>query len=323
MTIRTNNANVPLSMALWLADDDYDHDNDPYTISATKLLDPIKAIVLDLQNPNRVTTTDIQSVAASRIGTAMHDAIEASWRKPNLSERLQNLGLPKKVADKVIVDPTEQQVADGCIPVYMEIRSYKQVGKWNVSGKFDFIMNSKLEDFKSTGTYTYEKGTNDTKYPKQGSLYRWLNPAIITDDLMTICFFFTNWSAGMTYGDHYPNNKVMGKDYRLASIEETQTFVEQKLATIESLLTATQDTLPPCTREELWQGVGTYKYYAKLDAKRATKNFDNPAEAQQRLIKDGNKGKVVHVPDKATACIYCSVNTMCEQGKLNLLAPTN
>jgi len=79
--ILTNNTNVPLSMALWLADDDYDYDDDPNVISATTLLKPMKAIVLARQNADLVKTGDIVSVAASRIGTAMHDAIERTWRK--------------------------------------------------------------------------------------------------------------------------------------------------------------------------------------------------------------------------------------------------
>jgi len=314
----TNKANVPLSMALWLADDDYDYDDDPYTISATTLLKPMKAIILARQNKDLIKTGDIQSVAASRIGTAMHDAIEATWRKPDLSERLQKIGVPARVADQIIVDPTPEQVKAGCIPVYMEKRSYKQVGKYKISGKFDMIMNGKLEDYKSTGTYTYEKGTNNTKYPQQGSLYRWLNPELITEDFMAICFFFTNWMAGKTYDSNYPQFKVMGKDFNLDTIENTEAFVIKQLAEIDRLMPLGQDDMPVCTREELWQGPGEWKYYKKPGAKRATKNFANPGEANDRLIADGSVGEVIHFPDKPTGCTYCDVNTLCQQGSLNI-----
>jgi len=316
--ILTNNANVPLSMALWLADDDYDYDDDPNTISATTLLQPMKAIVLGRQNKDLVKTGDIQSVAASRIGTAMHDAIEATWRKPNLSERLQKIGVPTRVADKIIVDPTSEQVREGCIPVYMEKRSYKQMGKYRISGKFDMIMNGKLEDYKSTGTYTYEKGTNNSKYPKQGSLYHWLNPDIITEDFMTICFFFTNWQAGKAYSSNYPQYKVMGQEFVLDTIANTEAFVIRQLAEIDRLMPLTQADMPVCTREELWQGPGEWKYYKKPGAKRATKNFNCPAEANNRLIADGGVGEVIHFPDNPTACRYCDVNTICEQGSINI-----
>ena len=44
----TNNTNLPLSIAVWLACDDYDYNNDPYTISATTLLKPLKQIYSSL-----------------------------------------------------------------------------------------------------------------------------------------------------------------------------------------------------------------------------------------------------------------------------------
>lgn len=318
--ILTNDTNVPLSMALWLADDDYDYDEDPNTISATTLLKPMKAIVLARQNADLVKTGDVVSVAASRIGTAMHDAIERTWRKKasKISRILCMLGLPKAVAGKVIVDPTQKEIDAGCIPVYMEIRSYKQVGKYRISGKFDFVMGGHLEDFKSTGTFTYVNKTNNIKYPRQGSLYRWLNPEIITDDLMTICYFFTDWKAGLAYDSNYPQHKVLGVKFNLDTLDNTQAFVERQVAEIDRLMPLGQEALPICTREELWQGPGQWKYYKKKGAKRATKNFDNPGEANDRLIADGSVGEVIHFPDKPTGCTYCDVNTICEQGRTNI-----
>lgn len=317
-TIYTNKADVPLSMGVWLIDDDYDYNDDPYTISATTLLKPIKAIVLARQNSNLTKTGDIQSLVASRIGTAIHDAIEKSWRKPGLTNLLQQLGLPKTIADKVIVDPTTEEVKEGCVPVYMERRSHKKVGKYTISGKFDFVIEGHLEDFKSTGTYTYEKKTNDKKYAQQGSLYRWLNPDIIEDDVMTICYIFTNWAGGMAYKDGYPSYKTMGTNFVLETIDNTQLFVESKIKEIDNLMPLSQDHMPICTREDLWQGVGVWKYYKVKGAKRSTKNFDTPVEAQARLIKDGSVGEVIHIPDEAKACTYCDVNQICIQGINNL-----
>lgn len=320
-TNTTNNTKVPLSMALWLADDDYDHDDDPMTISATTLLQPIKQIILGRQNPDLTRTDDVLNNAASRMGTAMHDAIERSWRKKasTVARLLCAVGLPKMVAGKVIIDPTEKEIAAGCIPVYMERRSYKQVGLYRISGKFDFVMEGHLEDFKSTGTYTYEKKTNDKKHAQQGSIYRWLNPDIITDNIMTICYFFTNWAAGRSYDKAYPSHKVMGVKFALDTIENTQAFVEQQVSLIERLKDEPQSDLPACTAEQLWQGAGVWKYYKKIGAKRATKNFDSPHDANSRLYDDGGTGEVVHFPDEPKACMYCDVNTICEQGIANIV----
>ena len=48
-----NTTGIGLSVAVWLADDDYDHDDDPKAISATSIIKPIKQLIL----PNEITTS--------------------------------------------------------------------------------------------------------------------------------------------------------------------------------------------------------------------------------------------------------------------------
>lgn len=322
----TNTTGVGLSVAVWLAHDSYAYDNDPFTISATSLLKPVRQLILASRMPEEDTpVTDLINVAASRMGTAIHDSIEKVW-KNNYRENLEKLGYPKRVIDLVRVNPTPEEIKqyekDGeeILPVYTELRTKRKLGKWTISGELDFCAEGALEDFKSTKVYTYIHGTNDTKYPLQGSIYRWLNPIIVTNSTMKIQYIFTDWKAFELLKDpkNYPPHPILEKSYTLMSPEKTESFIKGKLRDLEKYWDSPQEDIPECTDEDLWRKADVWKYYknpdhAHVKGKRSTKNFDNEFDAITRRIDDGNVGIVVHVPGEVTACKYCSVCLTCEQ----------
>ncbi len=323
----TNNTGITLSLAVWLATDNYDHNPDPMAISATTLLKAIKPIVLarQLVAQGAEKEGDLVSLVASRMGTAIHDSIEAAWTpldRKKLEETLIGLGFPKGVAKKVKVNPTADELESGCIPVYMEQRAFKKVGAYTISGKYDFVAEGRLEDFKSTGTYSYMKQTGKDKYVQQGSIYRWLNPKIITDDTMRIQYIFTDWSAlGAMKDKNYPATRILSQTFHLMSISETDAFVKNRIHLIDTLKDASQKDLPDCTSEELWMNDPVWKYYKNPSkTSRATKNFDVEHEAYARLSKDGNVGVVIKKEAEPKACKYCPVSQVCEQaaGYVNL-----
>lgn len=311
---------VPLSLAVFLATDNYDHDDDPHTISATALIKPVRQIVLSARVPQEDAVVDLINMVASRMGSAIHDAIERSWTG-NHNAALEALGYPKKVIDKIRINPTREQLqdlaADGVesIPIYLEQRAYKTVGKFKISGKFDFVGDGRVEDFKTTSTYTAINNTNDVKHILQGSLYRWLNPEIITKDEMAIQFIFTDWSKAKAMQDpKYPQNRIQQRVHGLKSIAETQAFVERKLAQITQYWDADEEEIPYCTDEDLWRSEPVFKYYKNpASTKRSTKNFENKHDATLRYIEDGSVGIVKEVPGQATACKYCPAFSVCTQ----------
>lgn len=316
----TNNTGISLSVAAWLANDEYDHNPNPTVISATTLINPMRMIVLARQNSDLDTISDLTDVISSKFGAALHNGIEQTWKnKKALAIALKRLSYPDKIIAKIKVNPTKAEVDAGCIAVYMELRGIKKVGKYSVSGKFDFVAEGALEDFKSTGVYTYKNSTSDDKYVLQGSIYRWLHPDIITSDTMKIQFLFTDWKQGDAARDksgNYPPKRIMPQTFHLMSIAETEHYVSTTIKTIDSLMGATQDQLPTCTAEELWQKPDQWKYYknpAKLD--RSTKNFDTAHEASARFNMDGGVGKIVHYPGAVMRCKYCAVAGICEQAQ--------
>ena len=314
MSKYANTSSVPLSLAVFLASDFYDHDQDQNTISATTLIKPIRQIVLGARVPEDMTPLELVNLVPSRMGSAIHDAIERSW-KDNYQIALDHLGYPKKVIEKIRINPKPEELQDGQIPIYLEQRAYKQVGKFLISGKYDFIGDGRVEDFKSTSTFTAMNNTNDEKYIWQGSIYRWLNPDIITKDEMAIQFIFTDWSKAKAMQDpKYPQQRIQQRILPLKSIPETDAFVKRKLAQIEQYWDADEKVIPPCTDADLWRSEPVFKYYKNPEKRsRSTKNFDNLHDAQLRLIEDGSVGVVVEQPGQVTACKYCPAFAVCSQ----------
>lgn len=312
MSKYANTSAVPLSLAVFLATDSYDYDSE--TISATALIKPIRQIVLSARVPEGDGIVDLIQMMPSRMGSAIHDAIERSW-KDNHATALSALGYPAKVIEKIRINPDNTELTDGIIPIYLEQRAKKQVGKFLVSGKFDFIGDGRVEDFKTTSVYTAIRGSNDEKYILQGSIYRWLNPEKITKDEMAIQFIFTDWSKAKAMADQkYPQQRIQQKILPLKSVSETDAFVKRKLAQIEQLWDAPEESLPLCSDEDLWRSAPVFKYYKNPDKlARSTKNFDSMQEAVIRRAEDGGKGIIKEVPGQVTACKYCNAFAACSQ----------
>lgn len=314
MSKYANTAAVPLSLAVFLATDKYDHNPDENTISVTTLIKPVRQIVLSARVPEDLTPVDLVNMVSSRMGTAIHDAIEDAW-KSNYQVAMESLGYPKRVIEKIRINPKPEELVDGVIPIYMEQREAKKVGKYTITGKYDFIGEGRVEDFKSTSTYTAINNTNDDKYIWQGSLYRWLNPKIITRDEMAIQFIFTDWSKAKAMTDpKYPQQRIQQRILPLKPLQVTDAFVTQKLAQIEQYWDAPEDQIPLCTDADLWRSEPVFKYYKNPEKRsRSTKNFDNRHDATLRMIEDGNVGVVVEQPGQVTACKYCPAFAVCSQ----------
>jgi hypothetical protein len=313
MQTYTNASSVPLSLAVFLATDHYDHD--ATTISATSLIKPLRQIILGSRVDTKDAFVDLVNMVPSRMGTAIHDGIERAWMD-NHETAMLALGYPQKIIDRIRINPVgADRKLDGIIPIYLEQRSQKQVGKYLVSGKFDFVGDGRVEDFKSTSTFTATNNTNDEKYILQGSIYRWLNPDIITKDEMAIQFIFTDWSAMRAKSEPgYPQQRIQQRVLPLLSIEATDHYVRSKLAQVDRYMDVEEQDIPPCSDQDLWRSAPVFKYYKNPDKTvRSTKNFDTKQEAYIRLAEEGGQGVVIEKPGQVTACKYCNAFTVCTQ----------
>lgn len=318
--IKTNKADISISVAAWLAADTYDYD--PTAISATGLLKPIRRIVLAPRVSSEFKKDlDVLDIYKSRMGTSVHDAIEGIWKDRVVLERaLRYLDTTKHLFkenasfdDIVSINP--ETPSDKPIVVYLENRVSKEIDGVKVSGKYDFILNGQLEDHKTTSVFTYKKGTKDEDYILQGSIYRWLNPELITSEYIVINFIFTDWKEmGVASEQNYPPFPAMSVKYKLMSIEDTEAWIKNRIATVKAHLKLDQKDLPLCTPEELWQDESSFKYYSDptKTSGRSTKNFTSLAEANEHLASKG-KGIVLEAKGRAKACRYCEAAAICQQ----------
>jgi hypothetical protein len=310
----SNVNNISLPMAVWLARDEYQHDPRTNVISVTSLLKSTRQIVLGMRAVPAETQLmeDISNRLASRIGTSLHNSIELSWTE-NHEQALLDLGYPKRAVGRVLINPEPGDVDEDSIPLYFEKRTEKQVGNWIISGQFDLIYDHEVMDVKSTSVFTYINRTNDLKYSQQGSLYRWLNPELISKDTAAIQFIFKDWNKNMVKNDpKYPQLPVMEHRVPLMSVAQTDLFVMNKLMDIDKFMNAPEEDIPLCTDEDLWRRDTQYKYYSKPDAKRASKNFTSLADAHMHLATKG-VGEVREVKSQPMACKYCPAAANCSQ----------
>jgi hypothetical protein len=313
-----NVSDVPLALAVFLASDSYDYNDDPFTISATTLLKPLRQVILPGRIPAGEGLPELAAQFKNRLGAAIHDAIERAW-KDNYVRAMTSLGYPRRVIDRIAINPPADLLTKNpdLIPVYLEQRLQRKLGKWTITGKFDFIGEGKVQDFKSTSTFTYKNQVNADKYTQQGSIYRWLDPKKITANEMEIHYLFTDWKAGMVRIEPgYPPKPFVRQVFPLLSLGDTERFIKNKIAAIETYIDAPEEEIPPCTDEDLWRSEPQFKYYKNGDvtAKRSTKNFDSRQDAVIYMTTEGKGlGAIKEVPGQVTACKYCPAFLACTQ----------
>lgn len=310
-----NVSDVPLALAVFLASDFYDHNQDEQTISATTLMKPLRQIILPPRIPKGEALVNLADMMKSRIGTAIHDGIERAWMS-NYQAGMKAMGYPQRLIDRIKINPKADELNDDVIPIYLEQRLSRKVGRWTVTGKFDFIGEGKVQDFKSTSVYTYKKQINNNKYALQGSIYRWLDPELITKPTMDIHYIFMDWKSSMVKTDPgYPTKHFHTQSFDLKSVAETDSYIKTKLKLIEEFWDKDEQEIPHCSDEDLWRTEPVFKYYKNGDtnSKRSTKNFTSKQEAIIFMANAGNTGAIKEVPGQVTACKYCPAFAACTQ----------
>ena len=313
----TNQLNMPLPMAVWAVVDDYDYCNDPNYISATGLMKPIRQIVLKPRvEADNWWKPDVSDKIASAFGSTLHNSIENAWKNSEVrSYALQLLGYSDAVIQSILVNPKPHELYPECIPIYLEKRTTKTIGGYTIGGKFDMVAEGKVHDYKSTSAFSWMYGTRDEDHIIQGSIYRWLNPDIITEDVISINYFFTDWQKSSAKSNpNYPDSRIKSKELPLMSLEDTEKWILNKLANITQNLHEPESALPFCTDEELWMSDPVYKYYSDPNktSGRSTKNFDSYLEATDHLASK-KKGVIITSQSLPKRCGYCPVASVCTQ----------
>lgn len=318
----TNKHGIDLPLAVWLLQDGYKSgaaDAPPgELLSVTTIMRPTRQLILQRKVDTSKETIDLSDLIASRRGHAFHDSIERAWTEGNWRKAMAQMHYPQSIIDKVIINPGPKDDLDGKIPIYLERRGFKVFEDVVITGQLDFLMNKAYRDFKSTSTYAWTSGNKDQDYILQGSMYRWLMPDLIQDEVMRIEFIFTDWQKFAAKNPKYPQAVIQHREYPLMSIKDTETWIHDKLAEIRTNARKPQSSMVRCSEKELWRGEDRYKFFLNPETAKAggrsSKNFDKASEAELYRQEKG-KGVVVKVPGEVKACLYCPAFSVCEQRK--------
>lgn len=311
-------------MAVWLAHDTYSDGSEDRPgenlISATSLLRSTRQIVLGARLEPGDNPIDVSDLIASRFGNAVHDSVEFAW-KNGYRDAMTKLGYPKRMIEKIIINPEDHELEDGMIPVYLEQRAFRKIKvdgrEFTISGKFDKIINGELNDIKTTSVYAAINGTKDEDYRLQMSLYRWINPEKVTSELFRIQHIFTDWQRFQTnINKDYPRHRVQEYTGELLPLAQTETWIRDKIREILVNQELPEPEIKPCSDQELWMSDSVWKYYSDPErAKsggRSTRNFTDYPSAATHQSRAG-KGVIIEVPGKPRACSFCPVFTICSQ----------
>lgn len=288
----TNKKNLPEYIFQWLVKDNYDHNHDPYVISTTTLMKPVKVKVLYDRYYNQLEV-DASDLVASRLGSAIHDSME----------QVEVAGVVK-----------EERVSR-----IMEING----SEYTITGKFDVLeLDGKkgiLRDIKTTSTWAYIYGSKDEDYIKQLSIYRWLLQDQYEIEEGYIDFIFTDWQSSKAKqakkdGDNYPQDRILpGYKIQLMSLEETEAYIRTRLELFDSVRDNKDAQLPSCTPDELWSTEEKFAVYKK-GAKRASRVLDSVENAKKYMTTKKIDGVIQHRPAMVKRCKYCAAFPFCTQG---------
>ena len=319
----TNDHKIDLPLAVWLLQDGYNSgaaEAPPgELISVTTLMKPTKQLILQRQVDMSTQSMDVSEMVASRMGHGLHDSIERAWTEGNWQAAMRKLHYPQKIIDRIKINPDPKSLAEDDIPIYLEKRGFREFQDVVITGQMDFLIGQAYRDFKSTSTFAYTSGSKDQDYILQGSMYRWIMPDLIKDDTMRIEFIFTDWAKYRAKADpKYPQTRVTHKEYSLMSIEDTETWIRDKLDLIRKNAGLDQSQMVRCTDKELWRAKDSFKFYSNPETAkkggRCTKRFDSEVDAQLHMKNKGS-GVVVKEPGEVKACPYCPAWSICEQRK--------
>lgn len=319
----TNKTGIDLPLAVWLLQDGYNSGADKAPpgelISATTLLKPTRQLILQRKVDQSQETIDLADLIASRKGHAFHDSVERAWTEGNWQKAMRRLHYPQSIVDKVRINPDPKTVKDDELPIYLEKRGFRPFEDVVVTGQMDFLVGKAYRDFKSTSTFAWTSGNKDQDYILQGSIYRWIFPELIQDDVMRIEFIFTDYVKYLARNPKYPQSSIAHREYAMLSLKDTETWIHDKLNEIRVNAKKKQDQMVECTEKELWRAEDKFKYFsdpakAQVPGARSTKNFETAVEAETHRQQQG-KGVVVKVPGEVKACLYCPAFLVCEQRK--------
>lgn len=288
----TNKHKLPEPFVDLVSFDSYNKGRSDFT--TTELISPPKASILRRRHDDEIEE-DVSLRMWAMSGSAKHF----------LLERIAKRNPERYIAEK---------------------RLYATVLGKTIGGQIDLFdrKDNTLYDYKETKVYKIRKG-DMREWTAQGNINRWLCVQNgVEPEMLRNIAFLKDWSDSETGRDGYPEAPVVIVPLEVWPLEKTKAFIEERVRLHLNFSKVPDDSIPPCTKEERWEGEDLWKV-KKEGGKKSVAVFPNeeypdPSAAErvatERAFELTNKGKgayhVLHVPAEPTRCTrFCGANKFC------------
>ena len=266
--------------------------------SVTDIISPPRVVHLK-KRYGHLATPDLGASIPSMLGTAIHEYFE----------KYLELWVDKHGYDGYSL---EEQV------------QIERQGR-RISGRYDIREDDQLYDLKSIKVWKLIFDPLLEEFHEQQNLYRLLIKLDKGIDVkgLNIIAIYKDWQEGNALRDrHYPQQQVIEYGLSVWSFEETEKFLDIKLAELIRCEELSDEDLPVCSRDDRWERHpgGETIHYAVLknqQAKRATKVIKGGSLDDAIRVANGMKGMTTAsrieiryaMPKRCVK--YCDVNQQC------------
>lgn len=278
-------------------------------ISASQFNSSIRQLYLKRKVNSETKATTPYPVKA-KIGTAVHSMIENLWLNPEAVNKLYGEGTwsvnnnPPIHEDTLFIITVEKRTE--------RVIKSSSGKEYLITGKFDVVISGEIYDIKTTFPANFSDEVTLNKYKEQLSIYKWLNPELITSKAGYIDFIFSSWRPS-----DEPKHPMVSKQIVLDSVEVTEAKLVAKLDALE--VVEETGAIPECTDDDLW--VRTTESFSVWvtgfnPEKRASRVFATEQEAKDFVIGHKNlkcEYRKIVKKSEPIACNYCICRNICDQ----------
>jgi hypothetical protein len=250
----------------------------------------------------------------------------------------QLINSPKIVAlTKKFEDELEQDVSDMVWSIFgsaihgilehgkddnhiVEERLHTMVDGWKISGAVDLqVVNDlggiSIRDYKTCSVWAVMN--EKVEWEQQLNIYAWLVETVKEDFHVTdlgIVAIIRDWSRReAARNPDYPQAPVKEIPIKIWPYQDREAFIKERISKHSACEFAmeTDEDLPPCTPEEMWEKPTTYAL-KKKGGVRAIKVYETQEEAEKAFDPKAHEIEV-RLGSRTRCESFCPVNTYCQQ----------
>jgi hypothetical protein len=261
--------------------------------SVTTLLNSPRQVHLQKRHGAQVVREPEQQIAAF-IGTGVHSMFEESLR-------LQAILDPKYEIERTVFDKIQNRL---------------------ITGKFDILYDNKhLYDIKTCKVWKKVFDPDLVEWHQQLNMYAWMlrNRGLDIKSINVIAIYM-DWQQQRSFrDDSYPNEPIIEYELKLWQDDYTEKYINGRIKLMVESETLTDEQLPFCTTEEMWQRASetTYAVMPKKEATRASKIFPTLEEAKgygrDKFATSPDAFIEIRRPDRTRCERWCDGKDWCSQ----------